>query len=220
MKSNKAFFEEYMGEKIHQTPVQVYDKIRPYLLNNAKLLNIGYIHPETLKDYVLSKGVDKVYTIELLDDLVNKGLNDAIDLGLDNKLFYTKGDVRNLSYSDNSFDQSICCSVLNFLGEDIPLALNELKRVTEKSLFLTFDRIDAFNPVVDEDSLFESEQINSGNGVNSYLYSKKGVNKLLEKYFPSNEFSVENSFFLFTCQGGFHKESNLRPKYVARIRLD
>lgn len=178
------FFEEYMApNNYHFSPSELYQFIAEQIKPNSSILNIGYSNPEILK-HIIEKTNAKITSIDILDRLSYLGNR----LKKSNNLEYITADVRETDFQNKQFDYTICLSVINFLGETIPQAINEMNRISKKS-FVSFDEADIrFNDF--NLKYFESQRIYKGNGVTSFLYIKEGIKSLF------NNLNIENSMTL------------------------
>jgi hypothetical protein len=69
---------------------------------------------------------------------------------------------------------------------------------------------------VNTDSYFQSEEVDVGHGVTSYMYDKEGVRMLVQKYFPNKSFEILPVSIMKMCGGGVR----IMKKYIAHIKLD
>jgi ubiquinone/menaquinone biosynthesis C-methylase UbiE len=60
---------------------------------------------------------------------------DIKNFGLSNDYHFTNGNIESLPFPDKSFDVVTCCHTLEHII-NLPVAINELKRITRKQLFI------------------------------------------------------------------------------------
>lgn len=123
--STKNPISRFFLDNFAKTLLAEIKKIKP-----KSILDVGAGEGFTLQRLKDNNVGEKLEGIEYMDDAI------LLAKKLHPQLTIKKGDIYKLPYKDNSFDVVICSEVLEHL-EDPSAALEELKRVTKKYLFLS-----------------------------------------------------------------------------------
>lgn len=176
-----------------------FDAILRDLELNSKMTILDVSSPQWLSLYLANKyPIVDFYYINILDREIYPYKEIAKALGIKN-LNYTKGDVRDMQFSDSTFDRVISISVIEHIypEEDGDLkALNEINRVLKSGgeLLLTVPYKTKSNIVYIDRSVYERSE--KTRNFFAREYDEEMFNKLIQR----SEFSLTGSWFI--CERG------------------
>lgn len=132
--------------------------------------------------FAIAKRAGQVYCIDHDQDSVNKATATVNLINAEN-IVVLKSDASAITFGDNTFNQVVCCSVLEHMKANQEQAINEMVRVLKPggTLLLTFDLVifgtrpdDFYIDIPKANQIFQQLQVGLTSGVcNSALFDIK-----------------------------------------------
>lgn len=175
--------------RIRKMALRSLDKLLRYYSNISRVLDVGCGRGDfTIEIAKRYPQLSEIWGCDFSKEVLSIARKDAASLG---RVSFQEADLLNLPFEDNSFDSVLCINTLHHIHEnDLPRALSELARITNKYLIIEIRNRDSFY----YHKLIHPKPVWVSN-IKVYHTSTSYVNSLLSSY--GFRLRKQRSIFLF-----------------------